>query len=425
MRRFIVLVGVAIYLSVAAFGAFAAGASEEPATDSDGLEMTFWIFLNPNSTEDPRNVVLRDIVEDYNRNNEYGNHVTVESIHWSRFEAQAIQAASANNGPDIINVYSDQLRQHVAGGTVQPMTEFAVPFIDSMPDYAYSADDLRVNGEIYSLPWESRTFVHWYRDDVIDSVPAGVDDLLDRAELSQGMALGFVIGLSDGSNAASFMESFIPLIRAAGGDLFDQNGRAVFNSDAGVRTVTFVKDLVENGVMDRTALSLGVDDIVDGFKAGTIYSMNAGTQRAATIRESSLNANIVSVPMPGFEQGQPAPALVAGQTLAIGAFAQDAEMAFDFIQYFYSTEAQVRWLQANVLPARASVFEEPVIQELANFDELQRWNEYAGTGRVVFYPDDYTELAVTLVQAVQDVVYRDADASAALDEVAEWYNSKD
>jgi maltose-binding protein MalE len=236
--------------------------------------------------------------------------------------------------------------------------------------------------------------------------------------------MGFVIGLSDGSNAASFMESFIPLIRSAGGDLFDSNGKAIFNSEAGVKVLEYLKSLIAKNAMNSASLSLVVDDIIDGFKAGTIYSMNAGTQRAAAIRQSSLNNHIESAPIPGFVEGTPAPALVAGQTLGIGKFAKDPAMAFDFIKYFYSVENQTKWLKANVLPARADVYNDSGIKQLPNYDELKMWNEYAATGSVTFYPDDYTEMAVRLAKAAQEAIFRNTPAKKALDEVANWYNNK-
>lgn len=402
-----------------------AGGMTEQTKEAKGVDMVFWIFLNPESTEDPRSLVLKEIVEEYNANNPYGNTVTVESIHWSRFEAQAIQAAAAKTGPDIINMYSDQLKQHIAGGTVQPMTSFAEAFIAEMPDYVYSTDTLKINGNIYSLPWESRTFVHWYRSDIYDEAATSLDDLANRAsKASDANMMGFVIGLSDGSNAASFMESFIPLIRSAGGDLFDANGKAIFNSDAGVKVLEYLKKLVAVNAMGNASLSLVVDDIIDGFKAGTIYSMNAGTQRAAAIRQSSLNDTIKSAPIPGFVAGTPSPALVAGQTLGIGKYAKNPEMAFDFIKHFYSVENQIKWLKANVLPARADVYNDSSIKQLPNYAELKMWNEYAATGRVAFYPADYTEMAVRLANAAQKVVFRNTPAKQALDEVAKWYNNK-
>lgn len=410
----------------------AAKEEEETAADDsetgeqpEGEELVMWIFLNPESEEDPRNIVLKEIVEEYNATNEMGNHVTVESIHWSKFESQAIQAAAAGTGPDIINIYTDQLKQHIAGGTVQPITEMAAEFISTLDGYTYSADSLKINGEIYTLPWESRTFLYWYRDDVFTEVPTSLSDLTEKASAqTTALAQGFVIGLSEGSNAASFMESYIPFLRSAGGQLFDDSGKAVFHSAEGVKALEYIKSLVDSGAMDNSTLSLGVDEVVDAFKAGTILSCNAGTQRAAAIRSSELSENMKSAPILGFEDGEPSPAVVAGQSLGVGKYCENPEAAFDFIKTFYSTENQVKWLKANVLPAVSTVFENEEIKALDNYDELVSWNEYASEGQVEFYPEDYTELSVKLVQAASNVIFNGADAQTELDGVANWYNEK-
>lgn len=396
----------------------------QPEGSKGGVDMTFSIFLDPNSTDDPRCVVLKEIVDDYNANNAYGNTVTVQSIHWSQYESQVIQATAAGNGPDIVNAFSDQLQQHIEAGTVQPMTQYATQFISDNPDYIHTAEKLtQPDGQIYSLPWESRVTVMWYRSDIYDTAPASWDDLLATAEQSGGMNLGFALGLSEGSNGTGLMETFVPWIRANGGDIFDSQGNAIFNSDAGVATVAFIKSLVDAGCMDSSVMNMTYDDIVDGFKAGTLLAVNAGTQRSATIRSSSLAEHYASAPIPGMEAGTPAPAFVAGQTLAIGSQAEDPEMAWDFIQYFYSVENQKKWMGANCMPVRTDVYDDEAVKGMEGYDEMVMWSEYAKTGSMTFYPADYTELEVRICQAVQRVVFQGADAQTALDEVADWYNA--
>lgn len=398
-------------------------ASEAAAEKKGGVDMVFTIFLDPTSTDDPRCVVLKEIVDEYNATNEYGNTVTVESIHWSQYESQLIQKTAAGNGPDIVNAFSDQLMQHIDAGTIQPMTQFATQFIAENPSYIHTAEKLtQADGEIYSLPWESRVTVNWYRTDVFDSAPENWDDLLAAAEKSTSLNMGFTVGLSEGSNGTALMETFIPWLRSAGGDLFDKDGKVICNSEAGVKVVNFIKQLVDAGTMDKTVLNLAYDDVVDGFKSGTIYAMNAGTQRAATIKSSDLSASFASAPMPGVDGA--APAFVAGQTLAIGSQAKDPEMAFDFIRHFYSIENQKKWMNAKCMTVRTDVFEDSEIQAMDGYEEMKMWSEYATTGNMTFFPADYTELEVKIAQAVQSVVFQGADAQAALDEVANWYNNK-
>lgn len=401
------------------------GASSIVANAEEGLDMTFWIFLDPNSTEDPRSVVLKEIVEEYNETNEYGNTVTVESFNYSEFEAQAIQAAAAGTGPDIINCFSDQLKQHIDAQTVQPMTAYAADFIDEMGDYIYTADKLtQADQEVYSLPWESRVTVTWYRTDLYDHAPTDWDDLLSQASaVTSDLQLGMGLGLGEGGNGAGLIETFIPWLHSCGGEFLDEEGKVAFNDEAGVKVVEFIKSLVDEGAMDQTMMNMAYDDIVDGFKSGTILGMNAGTQRAATIMTSDLSENFASCPMPGAD-GTEAPAYVAGQTLAIGQYAEDPDMAFDFIKFFLSEENQVKWVGANCLPVRTGVYDDDSVKENEMYDEMVEWSEYAKTGEITFYPADYTELCTNLVKAVQNVVYNGADAQEELDAVAEWYNSK-
>ncbi|PYG87959.1 carbohydrate ABC transporter substrate-binding protein (CUT1 family) [Ruminiclostridium sufflavum DSM 19573] len=434
MKRFVIaMISLALVFSMTACGNTASteesgGTSANKTSsgsDVKGSDLTLWIFLNPESKDDPRNIVLKDIVDSYNANNTMGSKVKVESIHYSKFEAQAIQAAAAGTGPDIVNVYTDMLKQHIAGGTIQPMTKYAEEFIPTIEGYTYTADSLKINNEIYTLPWESRTFVFWYRSDIFKDVPKSLGELSSLAGAqSTALAQGFVIGLSDGSNSASFMESFIPFIRSAGGAIFDDSGKAVFNSDEGVQVLNYMKSLIDSKAMDKTTLSLGVDEVVDAFKAGTILSCNAGTQRAATIRGSELNDKIKSAPMLGFKDNEPSPAVVAGQSLGIGKFCKNTDAAFDFIKTFYTKDNQVKWLKANVLPAVKSAYDDAEIKAMSNYEELVSWNEYASKGKVEFYPADYSELSVKLVQAAQNVLFNGKDAKTELDTVANWYNDK-
>lgn len=428
------LLAAATLVSLAACSNASSSASSKGSTSQDasqsgeskgGIDMTFSIFLDPNAADDPRGAVLKSIVDEYNATNEYGNTVTVQSIHWSQYESQVIQATAAGTGPDIVNAFSDQLMQHVEAGTIQPMTEYATKFIEENPDYIHTVEKLtQADGEIYSLPWESRVTVMWYRNDIYDKAPQSWDELLDAAAYSSGMNLGFALGLSEGSNGTGLMETFVPWIRSAGGDIFDAEGNAIFNSEAGVKVVEYIKSLVDSGCMDSSVLNMAYDDAVDGFKAGSLYGINAGTQRSATIKSSELASNFSSAPIPGVTADAVAPAFVAGQTLAIGSQAEDPAMAWDFIQYFYTVENQKKWLGADCMPVRGAVYDDPEVQAMDGYEEMAMWSDYATTGTMTFFPADYTELEVKICQAVQKVVFQNADAKTELDAVADWYNNK-
>ena len=62
-------------------------------------------------------------------------------------------------------------------------------------------------------------------------------------------------------------------------------------------------------------MNMSYDDVVDAFKSGTLYGVNAGTQRAATILESSYADNFDTCPMPGVTADDPAPHIMQDRHL--------------------------------------------------------------------------------------------------------------
>jgi multiple sugar transport system substrate-binding protein len=410
--------------------------SNSPSSSAGGesgkaVELKMWTFLNPEQTDDPRSIALKSIVDGFNAS-QSKIKVSVESVHFSKIDSQVIQAVASGGGPDILNVYTDLLKMHVDAKTIQPITKYATEWLNNegKDDYIYSADQLKLNGEIMALPWEARVFTLFYRKDLYEAAgkkaPETLPELLEAAKLVKGNnRLGFAVGMSEGANAASFVETFNPILRAAGGVMFDENGKAAFNSDAGVKAINFIKEMVDSGAMNNQTISMTADDITNGLKAGNIAAGVSGSMRASAIRGSDVGKNILTTPIPPFEKGQPAPTMVAGQTLTLGVNTKYPDQAWEFIKYYLSKESQIKWAEAAVMPVLNSAYQDARVKALPNYEELTRWKEEASkSGQIVFYPADYTKLSTELAKAAQKIVFKNAPAKETLDEVANAYNNK-
>lgn len=411
------------------------GGSNSPGNSATGdagkpVELRLWTFLNPEQQDDPRSAALKSIVASFNAS-QSDIKVSVESVHFSKIDSQVIQATASGGGPDILNVYTDLLKMHTEAKTIQPITKYAAEWLaqEGQDDYIYSADQLKLNGEIMAMPWEARVFTLFYRKDLYDAAglkaPETLPELLAASkQVGDGNRLGFAVGMSEGANAASFMETYIPILRAAGGQMFDADGKAVFNDDAGVKAINFLKDMVDSGAMNNQTISMTADDITSGLKAGNIATAVSGTMRASAIRGSEVGQNILTTPMPPFEKGQPAPTMVAGQTLAIGANTKHPDQAWEFIKYYLSKESQIKWAEAGVMPVLSSAYEDAAVTALPNYEELLRWKQEASeSGQIVFYPADYTLLSTDLAKAAQRIIFQNAPAKETLDAVAGNYNA--
>lgn len=391
--------------------------------------ITFWTFLNPEAG-DPRSKALKAVIEGFMAENP-DIEVKTESIHWGKIDGLAIQAAAAGGGPDVLNLYSVQLTKHVNAKVVAPMSVYLESwYAKNKGDYIVPLKETEYDGKVMALLWETRVWVMYYRQDLLEKAglkpPQTLDELAKAAQkIGSDRIQGFVVGLSETQLGAAFVETFEPLLWGQGGSLLDAKGKAAFNSPAGERVMQWIADLVRSGGMSKSAAGMNADDILSGFKAGTIGMSFQGSMRVSAAREAKdVGPQIHTAPMPGAAAGKPTPGLTAGQTLTIGANSKNKEAAWRFIEYYLSPKAQLNFAKAGVLPVRKAVYNDPYFQTPQG-RELIQWRDYIDKhGRVGRYPEDFAKLSELLARAAQDVVLKNVPAKKALDDAAAKYNAQ-
>ena len=393
-------------------------------------ELMFWTFLATQGT-DPRSTALRNVVESFNKSQtKYA--VKVESINFARIDNVVIQSTAAGQGPDILNVYTDQLPMHVAAKTVQTLD----PYFAKLPagaqkDFVFDLDFMRYDGKLMALPWETRVWLLWYRKDLLDKAalapPRITDELAQAAaKISTDQVMGFGFGASTAALGAGAMEAFIPLFWGAGGQLFDAKGNAAINSDAGVRVLSYLRDLVKRKGMRESIAAMSVEDAMTGVRAGTLGMTLMGSFRVAAARNAAATgANLQTAPVPGWTTDKPSPARLAGQTLTIGANCKDPEGAWAFIQHYLSPASQLEFAKAGVMPSRVSSYDDKFFKDDPAAKDMQQWTDYAKKyGRMEKTPKDFSKLSEEVAKAMQKVIVQGADPKAALDEAAAAYNAQ-
>ncbi len=399
---------------------------------AERVTVTMWTFLAPYDGT-PRGEVLGRIVDAFNAENP-DVLVRVETIHWRDIDERAIMATEAGAGPDILNVYNVQLPRHIEAGTLQPIEDLVERwFVQHGSDYVFAYEDLFRAGHIWSMYWETRVWLTWYRSDYLDALglrfPATLDELVEvGAAISRAMPgkIGYALGLSLTALAAEFVETFEIVLAAAGGRFFDEAGCAVVDSEAGIRAMNWVKNLFTSGAATLACVEMNADDVLSGTRAGTIAMATEGSMRVSTARNGPPVGALKTAPTPSFEPGMPAPTIVAGQTLGIGANSRHREAAWRFIEYYISREAQVLWaVNAGLLPVRLSVLEEPYFVDTEDGREIAGWVELANQhGFLTEYPADFPYFSELLADAAQQVVLRGVSVEEALRRVADKYNTK-
>lgn len=427
ITRKVAAVTLAAALAITAAGC-AGGSGDDGSTDGGERELEFWTFLDPSSPDDPRGAALKEIVADYNAQSD-GITVTVRSINFAKLDAEVIKATASGQGPDILNVYSNQLPMHVAAKTVQPMTEYAQSTLDELGDeFLFPIDGVTFDDEIMAMPWEIRAWLLWYRADLLEAagldVPTTLDELgTTAAALQKTGVTGLGIGFSNAGLGADFMEKFIPFTWGNGGEVLT-DGEAAFADDAGVATMDTFTGWKDQGAFGDEVLSMGADEVINGVKAGTIAMAIEGSYRVAAARSGEgIGDNLQTAPMPSNDSATPLDTPVAGQTLTIGANAADPAAAWDFIEYYTSASSQEKFAAAGVLPVLSSVYESAAVQALPNAEELTGWLDYIREhGRPNPVAENFSELSDSLVTGAQQIVFQGADPLETLTGVADKFN---
>jgi len=390
--------------------------------------LKFWTFLTVDSP-DPRSAALKGVIEGFNKSqSEY--EVQIQSINYGRIDNQVIQATAAGEGPDIINVYSDLLPMHIAAKTIVPLDAYVSKLSAAeQNDFVMPLKAFQDGGKQMAMPWETRVWLLWYRKDLLAKAgvqpPKTLDELGQVAgKVTTPQVMGFAMGASTGNLGAGAYETFIPLLWAAGGDITDAQGKATFNSEAGVKVLDYLHDLeAKYKGMRSTVVSMTADDMVSSFKAGTAAMVIGGSYRVAAARAGQPE-NLVTASIPGWTADKPTPARVAGQTLGIGANSKNKDGAWKFIQYYLSAPSQLAFAKAGVMPVRASVYKDAFFASPQG-EETQRWAQYAKDhGRLTRTPQDFAKLSEDLAKAVQEVLLKNADPKKALDAAAADYNAQ-
>ena len=395
-------------------------------------EIRYMTFIDPKK-EGPRQEALRQNIESFEK--KYPEYkVIVEVVPWAEIDKILISAIASGKGPDVVRISSLVLGQHIPAETIIPLDRFFAKWTqEERNDFITPWDFTVWDGKKMAFFLENRTVPLYYRQDYLekaglDKPPRTLEELVKfSAAVKKALpnVAPFAVGLSEKRRSATLMEAIPPLVWSAGGEIIDGQGKAIYNSPAGVRAFQFIRDLVKkHEVMPRSVVAYTYDDIHSGLRSGTIAMAVLGSHRYVAIRSGMKPEDqkyFKTSLFPGF--GGPSPALVFGWVLTITKVSKNPEGAWKFLEHLISPEAQVRNARiGGELPSRRSTYKDPWF-ETEEAVHMKIWKDYLNEyGKVFKYPEKYTQMAEGWAEAAQKAILMDVDVKQALDEAAGKYN---
>lgn len=322
------------------------------------------------------------LVQDYNASQ---SDIVVEEVFQGTYDESLNKmkaSMDAKSGPSMIQVYEIGSRFMIDSQATTPMQQFVdtdkydLSLLEENITNYYTFD-----GKLHSMPFNTSNPILYYNKDMFKA--AGLDPEKPPVTYEELQEVAAKL-TKDGQTGASFaiygwfMEQFFA---NQGAEYLDNgNGRtapavaSLVNSEAGVKTLTWWKSLVDS----KTALNLGrkTDDTKKAFAAGQI---------AMTLDSTASLRGIVDGVAGKFEVGTgflPKPAaakdggvVVGGASLWIMNNKPEAEQkaAWEFIKYLAKPETQAYWhINTGYFPITKKAYEEASVTEnLAKYPQFQ------------------------------------------------------
>lgn len=293
----------------------------EEAAASGAEAVTIWYYWETEGHQ----VALDQVIQEYNASQ--GNYqVAAKYVPFADFKKQLSIGASADELPDIAILDSPDHASYVEMGIFEDLTGK----FDVGSYYEGTVNSCTVDGKLYGVPFGVNCLALYYNEDMLKEagreVPTTWDELMDTAKaLTTDSVTGLAL-CSVQNEEGTF--NFVPWLWSTGADSYS------IGSENGIRALTFIQNLVNEGVMSKECINWTQGDVMNQFIAGNVAMMENGPWQIPTMQKEAPELNWKVMLIPKDSQYS---SVLGGENYAV-INGGNVEGALDFLTYATSEE---------------------------------------------------------------------------------------
>jgi ABC-type glycerol-3-phosphate transport system substrate-binding protein len=320
--------------------------------------------------------------------------------------------------PDILQLDIIWTPEFAAAEWIARLDRFNPP-ADQFFAAAVAAD--RWNGALFALPWFVDVGMLYRRTDLVPDPPRDLDELsrlAARATTEQGVRFGMVW---QGARYEGLVTVFVEFLGAFGGAIVDDQGRVAVDSAEAERALTYMCRAIQNdGTVPPAVLTWQEEQTRFAFQNGQAAFMRNWPYAYSLLQDasqSSVAGRFAVAPMPAGPGGAPT-ATLGGSALAINAYSDQQDAAYQVIDYLLQPEQMIE--RARVVgqyPTRPALYE---TKALADALTIPPADALKVIDRAVARPVTpiYSQLSEILQISLHRALTRQEEPRAALREAA-------
>lgn len=279
-----------------------------------------------------------------------GLGVELLAVPYDAFGAKLTNAIPHGAGPDVFIFAHERLRQFARLGMVAPTDAHLVE-----ADYFSNAlEALEIDGQHYGYPLSLKSLALYVNTRAVPEPPRTTDELLEKLErLSNAAENRFGLAYESGD-----FYYHAPFLFGFGGSLFDERGRAQFDTPEMARSLAFVKSLQDRRLMPLEASGALVKSLFNDGRAAMVIS---GPWFAG---EVAPTIPFAVVPLPKVsETGQPMRPFLGVEAALVSARSSRLEQAHRLARFLSVGEAALwRATEGRQVVANVAAYEDPAVK---------------------------------------------------------------
>lgn len=237
-------------------------------------DVTIWYYWETEGHQK----ALDKVIQDYNASQDV-YEVTAKYVPFADFKKQLSIGASADELPDIAILDSPDHASYATMGIFEDLTgKFDV---DNY--YKGTVNSCTIDGKLYGVPFGANCLALYYNEDMLTEkgckVPTTWDELKETAQALTTESISGLAFCSVQNEEGTF--NFVPWLWTTGAGSYE------INSEGGIKSLTYVKDLVDSGVMSKECTNWTQGDVMNQFISGNVAMMVNGPWQIPTMQKEA------------------------------------------------------------------------------------------------------------------------------------------
>lgn len=309
--------------------------------------------------------VLREIVAQYNEENEKGYTIEMDIMPTDNLEEKLPAAIATGTAPALVIKGNFDTATYAENGTFIELDDFFEITGTDKNDFSdTSLAALQYEDSQIMIPMQMHsTYLFWNKDLFKEAgldpetAPATWEDVKEYAsKITDNSKKIYGVGLPV-SGAPCYFDA---MFASNGGSVFSEDGTSsVLDSEGNLKTLQYIQELANEGYTPKGSTGADTDNLMLAGQLGIYVS---GPWLINGLTENDINYGVAS--MPAGTDGAKGVVEVQGFGVTSSADDEEKEIAYDFIRYWNTTDVCKQWSLKNGYP--------PYLKSVAEDEEIQK-----------------------------------------------------